>query len=857
MATSSPNINPLETQVTSLGVTQDPPAAGQHTTDVVYQEVRLYIEGVQIPFEAISINQAMGQLPTATIQVPPQSGLMDICRYYEPKVHIFYKDLNLGGFRLLFWGHITGSSFSHSRAGQGSASIRFNAAHKNHLLQQVTLDYGGYINPDSPGGADDVGSVNVNRLNSQSSIVEALTGISGVQSDEKDLLHPSNSSVADADSTKLMKSHEALLPRYKGMTAVSMNFWNQLKKDAYNNPRYNTIMTGMMIPMVEEGLSYFKRFSGHTSLESTIDGDRQQYCLHKGVNANIIVPPAFKLNLSSAVQAKISVEVASNSLQFSGELTDFQSMLESFYYSVGYEMQTLASPSEVPIDPSKYVRDGQNGGADMMAIETIVKPQLPFYYAPVCNVIYPKMFYSIEVSQDESQLPTRVSATHDSMPASQGRLGTNYRGPHSIREGIAYAAASAQSASSEEAPASTKTPDLANTLGLTYHAVGRYEQGRGVKHLKIGLPWWLQLMTQDESSRSGDTNSGQAPDSGTEDYSYLVALMAAWESRNGYDITEVNGQVRRVRNESKDLLNPYSVKSGVYPYQSLLFTSVDYEFTKKMIGAKNGMVECIFNPYIVPGYPMDVLDDSPNHPSFHALCSSVTHNITSRSISTTVGMIAVQTYAELSNYYVPPVPPYLQTALGMISVSGTPPKDYGSTSGLTVNNAGTLLFNQEARAKADEFYVSTLGVRAADPSTLYDWGTGQILPQARSNGGTVPAAKTASMMPNGGDANDYNTGVGNLRLVARPIESKDSIEYKFEYSFIDLTEQNYNSSVVEAPNPKLSADMYLEPGASPFLEYMEPSDFIRRTQFSSSVTEGLNTSGATPATYVSRWRSVD
>lgn len=856
MATSPPNLNPIETQVTSLGVTETPPADGRHTTDVVYQEVRLYIEGVQVPFEAISVSQAMGQLPTAEIQVPPQSGLMDICRYYEPKVHIFYKDLNLGGFRLLFWGHITGSSFMHSRAGSGSASIRFSAVHKNHLLQQVTLDYSGYINSEAPGGGDDAGSINVNRLNSQSSIVEALTGISGVQADSKDLLHSGNPGLQDASTDKLMKSHQQLLPRYKGMPAVCMNFWNQLKKDAYLNPRYNTIMTGMMIPLVEEGISYFKRLSGHTSLENVIDGDRQQYCLHQGVNANVIVPPAFRLNLSSAVQAKMSVEVASNSLQFSGELTDFQSLIESFYYSVGYEMQTLASPSEVPVDPSVSTKDGQNGGAEMMAVETIVKPQLPFYYAPACNVIYPRMFHTIQVSQDESQLPTRVSATHDSMPAGQGRMGTNYRGPHSVREGIAYAASTSLTTTSSESD-SARIPDLANTLGLTYHAVGRYEQGRGVKHMKIGLPWWLQLMTQDESSRAGDTNQGQGPDRGSQQYSQLIALMASWESRNGYDITEVNGQIQRVRNKNKDLLNPYSVNSGVYPYQSLLFTSVDYEFTKKMVGAKNGVVECIFNPYIVPGYPLDVLDDSPNHPSFHALCSSVTHNITSRSISTTVGMLAVQTYAELSNYYVAPVPPYLQTTLGMVSVEGQGGQDYGSTDGVTVKNAGTLLFNAEAKTKADDFYRSTLGVRAADPSTLYDWTTGQILPQARFDAGTVPTTNTPRRMPNGGDANDYNTAVGNLRLVARPIESKDSIQYKFEYSFVDLKPENYNNTVVDAPNPKLAIDPYLEPGASPFLEYMEPADFIRRTQFSNSVQEGLNTSGATPANYVSRRSSVD
>lgn len=838
----------FESQATSLGATEAPPAEGRHTTDVVYQEVRLYIEGVQVPFEAISVHQAMGQLPTADIQVPPQSGLMDICRYYQPKVHIFYQDLNRGGFRLLFWGHITGTSFMHSRAGSGSASIRFTAIHKNHLLRQVTLDYSGYINPDEPGNADQGSNMTVNALNSQSSIVEALRGISGLQTDAKDDLSSANQDVWNADTTKLMKSHEQFLPRYKGMASVGMNFWNQLKKAVYMRGRYNTVMAGMMIPLVEEGISYFKRTTGHTSLESVLDRDRQQVCLHSGSNADVLVPPAFKLNVVSAVQAKMAVEVASSALQFSRELTDFGSLMETFYYSVGYEVVTLASPSEVPVDPNVPVKDYQPSGTELMAVETIIKPQLPFYYAPACNVIYPRMFHSIQVSQDESNLPTRVTATHDSMPAGPGVVGTNYRGPHSVREAIAYAASTLGDGSA------SSVPNLINTMSLSYHAPGRYEQGRGIVHAKIGLPWWLQLVTKDESSRSGDVNSGQYPDKDTEQYRYMLSLMAAWQARNGYDVIENDGTIRLVRNPEKDYLNPYAPTSGVFPYQAMLFTSVDYEFSKALVSSRTGVVECIFNPYIVPGYPMDVMDDSPNHPSFHAVCSSVTHNITSRSIGTTVGMMAVQTYAELSNYYVPPTPPWLQTALGLIHTEGEGGKEYGSTEGLKVINAGSMLFNTKAKEKADEYYHTTLGVRAADPSTLLDWKTGQVVPQTRMDGGIQQTVKTPLETRNGGDYNDYNTSVGNLRLVARPIESKDSIEYKFEYSFIDLTAQNYNPESAALANAKLEQDRFLEPGCSPFLDYMETIDFIQATR---GVTIDDPTNGRLSRNYVSRRHGVD
>ncbi|HET8689746.1 MAG TPA: hypothetical protein VFM18_24330, partial [Methanosarcina sp.] len=179
---------------------------------------------------------------------------------------------------------------------------------------------------------------------------------------------------------------------------------------------------------------------------------------------------------------------------------------------------------------------------------------------------------------------------------------------------------------------------------------------------------------------------------------------------------------------------------------------------------------------------------------------------------------------------------------------------YGSTVGLTVKNAGSLLFNPDAKDTADLYYQSTLGVRAADPSTLIDWTTGQIIPQSRFDCGIVPNTKTRLATANGGDANDYNTVVGNLRLASRPIESKDSIEYKFDLSFVDLLPQNYNNSVVRMPNPKLDQDNFLEPGSSPFLDYMETVDFIQTTQ---GITVDNSSNGLLSKNYVSRRTGVE
>src|ERR1700739_679620 len=130
----SPTVS-LNSDGTVTGSEGSPPSVNINT-DVVYQEIKLYIEGVQVPFQSISVSQAIGTYPSATISVPPQSGLMHISRYYQPKVHIFYTDLNTGGDRLLFWGHINTVNYRRSRS-PASTYIEFSCVHKNSLMRLI------------------------------------------------------------------------------------------------------------------------------------------------------------------------------------------------------------------------------------------------------------------------------------------------------------------------------------------------------------------------------------------------------------------------------------------------------------------------------------------------------------------------------------------------------------------------------------------------------------------------------------------------------------------------------------------------------------------------------------------------
>ena len=789
---------------------------GANTTDAIYQEIKVYVEGVQVPFEACSITQAIGRLPSASIQLPPQAGLMDIIRYYQPKVHIFYLDVNTGGERLLFMGHIVACNYGHSQQ-SGSVSISFECVHKNELLKQLTFEWSAGGSTHATSGSDlvntnpDQAVVQLNNFNSEASLILSLQGLKGVQSKPEDLLDPSNKRISEESINLLDKKFAEFENRLIGMPAAMMCIWNQVKKAVFAEPSLNIIFTKIYLPLVEDGIQFFNRTSGHYLVEKLIQDSKVDHCndtARPELSKSVMLPPTYRMNIMSAIQVQMVISNLSSLLGFSGELMNFHDLFMNFYYGVDYDILTLASPAEVPSSPisDANLDNSETWNAQSrVAVETIVKPQLPFYYSPICNVILPNMYHSIQVSQLESEIPTRitcnVNVAAQAVNGSQA-LGLNYRAPQTIRESIALGR--------HKVDVTNKDHSLANlreTTGSSYNLPGKYEIGRGVIHRKIIMPPWLSYAASDKNEQGTDTKTETTLIEGSVEAKNVADLESAWNDRYGVD----KGRLK---------LNPYGLEAGIQSYERLLFASADYEFTKDVVKAKTGGIDCIFNPYIIPGYPMDILSPNPNHPSFHAMCASVTHSITSRSIGTSVSFISAITYTEMYNYFLPPIHPWLQTALQIVNVNKN-----SSTETESINQS--LIDNKIAKLTADKFYKSVLGVGSAEPSQMYDFNNGVVLMVARDKGIWVdPGQMGHSHTSNGGEGNDNLTGVGNLRLVARQVESKKGVEDRFKIKFIDMTPDNYSGTPAKYLNNSMSSNTLLEPGASLFLDYEEISDFI-------------------------------
>lgn len=790
-------------------------------TDVIFQDFSVYIEGVQVPFMSLSIRSSLGSPPEMTLNIPSQAGLMEIARYYEPKVHVFYKDLVSGKQCVFFMGIITGVSYFKSSTTPPRKYISFSCKHKYSQLEMVTLDYSGYAKDSSASITDQnlsQAAIKPNLFNSEQSIGMSLTGVDVTKiggDTEINLANIKKKKTPAVDFNAIPEKLRGLEKRLMGFPGVTLNLWNQLKSQTYDQSAYYEGMTRMYIPLVEDGLMMFHRIGGHYYVEEKLNNTKESPCSADSDGGNSLqteprlIPPCHKTLMRSSIQADISTKIIAHAGQFSGEMTSFMEVLQNLMYAIEYDIVFLNAPAEVPKDPSSVSSESET-----YAMDIIVKPQMPHYYAPMCNVVLPYMFQSISISQNEESVPTRVTAVSNIVPGDTGQFGTNFRAPQSVREAVARGV--------RELEESTGTfSTLARTTAGAHFKIGRYEQGRGIRHQRVQLPSWLAILSESMTNQaSSDSENKPATDSpeGIE----IDKFRRAW-------------QYRHDQKGAKKQLNPWDDSSEVNNFHRLLFSAADYKFTTEVAKARTGNVEMIFNPYIVPGYPMDIIDPTPTEPSFHAFCINVTHTVTARSISTTADFVSAMTYAELGNYEQQYINPWLQSTLKTLSEA---PKEFATQeekakaekNGEPLSEFKTSIVNNvEARATAEQFYLSTLGVGAANPEQLYDFATGKPYPFNKVNGGM----RTADL--EGGF--EHVSGEGNLYLAHRPVETREQVEERFGIKFIDLAQDNYDPVVFSYKEPILSESKLMEPGQSVFLNYSETPSLSAEELAAAGITE--------------------
>ena len=758
--------------------------------DNIFQRFKLYIEGVQVPFNSITINQGYGVLPTASIIVPPQAGLMDIAKYYSPKVHIFFTErahIDTYGKpqpdidKVLFTGIITTVNYSKGKSGSGNISIMFECVHRYHLISECLLDYSGPIRSDRGIQGTD-GSQIVTSFNSAAAIQEAMAGwggrISQSSVDDYPLLAAQTVTSTDAKNMPVDFLPSTLADysnRLVGMPGVLINFWNQLCR-ASSIPaltKYQGVFNYVYRPLIEDGLQFFKRLSGHYFIESLINKGSKSFCCVGNSKKEILVPPSNQIYLMGTAQGDLTLQTLSSFMTNSGEITDIYKIFQTYLMTLDYDWLTLACPAETFTDPSN------RSSSDTYAVDTIVKPGMPFYYSPSCNILYPSMYTDLQVSYDEASMPTRIDVLNNESGI-DGIPGRHFRSPTSVRYSIARSN-------------NTSEMDLAHTTATSYGAIGQFEMGRGIKLEYLQMPNWLARLASSATISEVDASKEPLPNS--EDAKALESLKVAWSKR--YSSSSTNKNLV----EEPPTMNPFDSSSKIKAHERVLFSTADYYYTKELAKRKAGTVNCLFNPYIIPGYPMDILESSPDYPSFHAMCMSVTHSITANSLSTSISFAAAMTYTEMANYYIPFVNPYLQVSFGL-------------TENPNLVGNYTESKNTKPTLSAFSYYYDTLMAFPVFPEQVFNFDTGMTKSVKMSRAGLVP---------NDGVSLGSHSFEGDLlSLCWRPIEAKEDYARRFGIKYIDLVPQNYTDTGVKYQDPLLGSAAVqdkFEIGQSQFLDY--------------------------------------
>ena len=452
-------------------------------------------------------------------------------------------------------------------------------------------------------------------------------------------------------------------------------------------------------------------------------------------NNGKLIPGNMNVGMPRAIAEQL-LHIATGELASggTGEVMSFGQLIEAFLDIVEYDHVIMNSPAKIGIAGRPEV------------IDHVYKPRMFAYYAPICNVLLPYMYEGYSVNIGTDQVPSRVvyngmQFTADSManPGTTVNL-HNYVAPHSVRVALAEGG------------------NLSKTLDSTVAKPGKYEWGSGVRTADGQLPYWYAVL----SHQSTSGNIGDLANEAT-----LESLKASWDEIYPDDPT----------------LNPWDAQlSGIKTYQRLFFTGVDVEFSNIYSKSRQGSVEGVFNPFIIPGYPMDIVDPSPLRESYHGFCTSVTHTIDASGYSaTSIGMSSAYTFSEIATSYIPGTYPWLQAQLGL-------------------DKNLTMYGNTDAFQRACKYYNDVLGVGAADPTILEAYSTGRPIPVKRNMG--VWEIGEANTLTGSTHPTLYTTTLGNLNLVARNIVSLLDVEQEHgsersAETFVDIDMWNQGSPTVE------------------------------------------------------------
>jgi hypothetical protein len=736
-------------------------------------------------------------LPVATVSLPYFPGLTEIGRNYFPKVHVFYRDIEAERYlrsnqieytdddiyRLKFAGVVHRYSYSMQKtSGGASKQFTIHCSHKYYVLNEIVTLFGArqpedVTNPTADGAVAKVASyfgsaqMSLDCMKPVKPPVSVLqkysasNAISGPPLSPDSLLEDPTLEPADIDITILPEGMVGYENRVQGIPGYITNIWGALKRDSYSsqvsvegkdNLMISRPMVDVYIPLLDNGLKFFRRMSGHPVIESDLNigvptaGANAVDKSKLSTESKIVVPPIMHASVGAAASVDLSLLVMETYLSYTGQTGSLMEIFQNTLNNIRYDMCFLASPAQ-----ATTLKEG---------VDVLVKPVMSTYFSPTCNVILPTMYDSLSIEESYYDTPTRVSAV-DNVPLAtpDGSFSPlQFRAPHLYRTAVA-------GLKKGVTDHKTVTGNLLDSLSFVYEAVGSHELGQGIRYKFVEVEPWVRFLFVEEDPEKLDKylNEGKYEE-GVEEALHLSWLQA-------HAANDTIGT-----RDALEKLNPWSPKEGALgngldgAYRNLLAT-LEYDYSVSLVQARVGRVSGVFNPHVIPGYPCDVISKNANEPSYHAFVTSVDTSYSSSGFcGTTVTFSSAFTYDEFGSYYLPSTQPWLSAQLDLAS-------------------SYTMLDpTSKARKTASDYYKQVIGVGAAFPTALYDFAEGRGLLPVISDKGDIdqgvpwPYGLTGEYLTIQETSDKALSTEASLAMTRREIETLGDVAESMGVKFISL-----------------------------------------------------------------------
>lgn len=733
---------------------QDYARPGNMLTGVTAQDFRVFIEGIEVQFSDMQVISTYGSFPQAVITVPYLPLLEEIGRGYHPKVYIFFREYfsdlqesvlyeRAGGegkadrpdsraalrrsLKLLFAGEIVASQYSKVKGEAGVQTvITFQCKHKSSVLEDIQIGFARFGLNEISSQTDASLATSTGGLHDFNPMITSYKMLQGVRQDKVFNVPPLESGLPAEDDEGIMASPIDLRPykeQFKGIPGAVLRLWNSLCNDAYAFSHISNVVEQMYIPLVQN-MKFFQTLSGHPLIEDAMEATRVEAAVSRGktdttsalsIGTRSVYNPrqltgdgvesvdGEEGKLDKAVQAIIAEATLSAIRAGFGQMPATDSLhgvLDKFLRPVFYDMVFLASPVD--------------RGVSAPPVETIIKPAMPMYFSPRCNVLYPSMYNSLSIS-DNYGMPTRSMTPVYALANIDLPQRLHFKSPYLVRKALA------------ERVESPKVDNavIGNTVVLPVDTVAPHELGVGVTWAMGAAPSW-------------------------------VPLMLSWARENDQDAITGGGKS----------------DASVALYRHIL-EYTDYQHGINFMASRTGNVSGGFNPYIVVGYPMDIIDPSPDRPSYHALCTQVVHSISNTGVTTGIGFTGAASYEQLYSMDFSMGLPWLTDLLGIRSAS-----DYDTTA----RYVSLTTPSKTAQKKADRFYLEVLGVEAAMISEMSSYKY-EDPPE--------------SAVPNPASAQSWRNSQALARRHIQSMEGVETVGHKYFVLREDIAAEMVKGSVIK------------------------------------------------------------